>query len=359
MTDEPARRNTRARFEQWAANPACNANTFSAVHNVKMADVATLEGVSPSMGQSPFALARGETFERSLFQNDAARLTEELVKRDVLQESASGFLDLRIGMNGGPIPTLDQAIEETRALLVRVADATTARARQGLPSVVAAATVRIPRGVMLPEAILIIDALAIVPDSDGNRLVVGEIKTYPDRGGYTDRGNLALARAQAGIYVHGLDVVAEELGLTDRLVVDRYGFLVLTRPGSNFPSVRVNEELTYQAERARRGFELLERAAQGLPPFDRAVEDPTESVTRMEVSYSEVCVSFCDRAAKCHASAVKRDDPVILGDDVARFFGETDLSRAVALMEGADPQDPSEEDLVRRIREAESLLGYG
>lgn len=359
MTDDPGRHNTRARFEQWAANPACHANTFSAVHNVQMAEVAVAEGYEPTMGQSPFALARGETFERSLFHNDAERLIEELIRKGVLSEGSSGFLDLRIGMNGGPIPTLDQAISETRALLVRIAESRTRSTVDSLPAVVAAATVRIPRGVMLPEALLIIDTMAIVPGTERHRLVIGEVKTYPDRGGYTDRGDLALARAQAGLYVHAMDVVVAELDLEDRIEVDRSGFLVLTRPGSNLPSVRTGEELRYQVERARRGFELLERAAQGLRPFDRAVEDPVESVIRMDVSYSEACLSFCDRAARCHSEAVGRHDPVILGDEAARFFGTTDLNRAVALMLGAVPEGAAEEDLVRRIREAEELLGYG
>ena len=34
------RRDTRLRFEQWAKNPVCQANTMSAVHNIKMHKVA-------------------------------------------------------------------------------------------------------------------------------------------------------------------------------------------------------------------------------------------------------------------------------------------------------------------------------
>ena len=34
---EEARRNTRGRFEQWAKNPTCDANTSSAVHNIRLA----------------------------------------------------------------------------------------------------------------------------------------------------------------------------------------------------------------------------------------------------------------------------------------------------------------------------------
>src|SRR5207247_6274061 len=107
------------RFEQWARNPACEANTLSAVHNVRMADVATKEGLTPTFGQSPFALRRGETLERILFSRDAAVLIPALVDAGVLPEGAAGREDLRIRMNGGPLASLDAAIDRTAALLQR------------------------------------------------------------------------------------------------------------------------------------------------------------------------------------------------------------------------------------------------
>jgi hypothetical protein len=66
-------RDTRRRFEQWAGNPHCEANTVSAVHGIKMADVARSEGIEPTFGQSPFAIARGQAFERGLFAKGAAK----------------------------------------------------------------------------------------------------------------------------------------------------------------------------------------------------------------------------------------------------------------------------------------------
>lgn len=52
-------RDTRLRFEQWARNPRCRASTFSAVRGIPMSDVAKSDGVTPTMGQSPFVIARG------------------------------------------------------------------------------------------------------------------------------------------------------------------------------------------------------------------------------------------------------------------------------------------------------------
>src|SRR5205814_5696100 len=100
------------------------------------------------------------------------------------------------------------------------------------PLIIAAGpVVRIPGGMMLPEAILIIDVLVVTANGEGRPiLTVGEIKTYPDRGGYTDGAELATARAQAGVYGHGLELVLGELGLQSALDISRTGFLVLSRP---------------------------------------------------------------------------------------------------------------------------------
>lgn len=345
---EKARRNTRARFEQWAKNPACQANTISAVHNIRMDGVAEAAGLEPTFGQSPFALARGETFERSLFYNDGERILEALIEKEVVPSGASGFADFRIGMNGGPLASLDAAIAETKHFVASVAAGSEHR------SVVASATVRIPKGIMLPEAVLILDVLAIRYDRGRPEIVVGEVKTYPDRGGHTSAGDLASARAQAGLYVHALQLLVDQLGVADDVVVRTDGFLVLTRPGSNLPSIRPGEDLKYQAERARRGFDLLERAALGLPPFDPVGDDPEAAVLAAATSYSEACVSFCDLMPRCHAAAEAAGDPAVLGDDVTRFLGDLSLHRAVALLDGDQPATDAERDLLRRIAEVAS-----
>lgn len=347
---EAARGNTRMRFEQWAKNPTCEANTVSAVRNVRMASVAVAEGLEPSFGQSPFALARGNRFEALLFEDDGERLRTELVRAGVLTETDRDFLDLRLRANGGArIRSMDQALAETRELLTSLPHAAEA------PALVAAATVRIPKGVMLPEATLIIDALVIRRGESGRReLVVGEVKTYPDRGGHTDGAELSGARAQAGIYVHALDIVLDELGLRGQLDVSRLGFLVLTKPGSNFPSIRAGEDLTWQAERARRGFDLLEGAAQALPAdfWARGKEpgdDLIDAVRRATTDYRPDCLSFCDRVTGCRQRAGEAGDPVALGTEARRYLGRVTLHRLAELMAGDPPADEAEADVLRRF----------
>ena len=350
QTTADSHRDTRRRFEQWARNPGCQANTLAAVHNISMADVVKHEGGRVTMGQSPFAIMRGQRFEKGLFRNDGESLIQALKKAGVLPAAGRGLVDFRLRLNGGPCHSLDESLAKTADLLRDLAGDRPPRSPAWL---VAGATVRIPGGMMLPEALLVLDALVIRHDQTPRELIVGEVKTYPDRGGYTDKKELATARAQAGVYVHGLDLVLAELGISASFTVVRNGFLILTRPGFNQPSVRAGEDLRYQAERAKRGFELLRVAAETLPPPDG--ERRLDAVCAADFNYSETCVSFCDRAEACREKALERGDGAILGDDVARFLGSVQLQRALELMKGAAPANPVEQDLARRVKDIEDL----
>ena len=342
------RRDTRRRFEQWARNPTCESNTLSAIHGISMADVAKKEGLPSTMGQSPFAVTRGQSFERGLFRDDGEALRKELEKHGVLPADSAGFIDLRLKQHGGPMRGMDNARAATLELLRDLADQKSKRK----PTLIASPTLLIPSGVMLPEALLLVDVIAITHPKGGGAVIhVGEIKTYPDRGGHTDPEELAGARAQAGVYVHALRMVIGQLGLSAAVTVSDRGFLVLSKPGFNQPSVRANEDLKYQAWRAERGFAQLEAAAARLPwpetPKDQ--EKMIKTIIGAETTYSERCISFCDRAAGCWSTAVESGDPRVLGDDVARFLGGTSLDRALALMEGGRPRDEAEKALKARL----------
>jgi hypothetical protein len=349
------RHDTRRRFEQWAKNPDCEANTISAVAGVSMADVAKAEGLEPTMGQSPFALARGTTFERGLFANDAGRLLHALINAEVLPAGAGGFLDLRLRMNGGPLTDQQKALAKSHELL-KAAAAAGAKGLSKLPAIVASATLRVPgQPVMLPEGVVAIDALVLRAADDDARIeaVIGEIKTYPDRAGYTEAADLGTSRAQAGVYLHALRLVLEELALSDRVVAPSDGFLVLTRTGRNDPSIRAGEDLEFQARRAERGFVRLRAAAEHLTPFDS--DDEQKGITTVlegETTYRPSCLNFCDRAAGCRKKAESDGDSALLGDDVKRFLGVTKLPRAVALLRGAEPANDTERDLAERLRGA-------
>lgn len=346
---ERARRETRRRFEQWARNPQCLANVASAVHNVKMGVVARRENPSaPREGQSVFALARGNNFEAGLVRNRGERLLDALRRAEVIGASSSDFADHRTAANGGVVADLDRAVALGHEFLASLA----AGAR--FEGAVSSLTVRIPRGIMLPEALLIVDVLA-VREVDGRPVLsVGEIKTYADQGGHTSRADLAAARAQMGLYVHALDVTLAGLGLADRVEVSRVGFLVLTYPGSNQPSVRSGEDLTFQLARAERGFELMEQSAALLNgEYGAGDDDDPESLLELvrhaDTHFQDSCLSFCERSDVCFERALEAGRGIVLGDDVERFLNGVTLGRVDELLDGAAAVTRVERDLLARL----------
>ena len=346
------KRNTRARFEQWVKNPQCEANSLSAVLNVRMSEVATSAGYPPEFGQSPFAITRGLQFEGWLFKENAKVLQSSLVKVGMLSESESGLLDLRLTMNGGPkLKSIDAAISESHKLLSNLSE----KANFTPPSIIAGLALRIPKGVMLPEATLIIDAAIITNNAGKFTLKVGEIKVFPDRGGHTDPGEIATARAQAGVYQHALALTVESLDLKNPPTVDTKGFLVFTWPGTNSPVIRPNEDLTFQALRAEQGFEKLDEIAVRLvneKAESDSVADAFEWVLHSKTEYRESCWSFCDLAARCQDLAIADDRAIVLGRDAARTLGSVKVARAIELMDGASPDTAFETSLQTQLQSA-------
>ncbi|MEQ8460188.1 MAG: hypothetical protein RLO52_34145 [Sandaracinaceae bacterium] len=344
---KPTRRDTRRRVEQLANNPLCRANTLSAVHDVPMKDVAVSVGLTPKFGQSVHAITRGQSFENGLFRDAAARLRDSLVKARVLSAEEAGFLDLRIRLAGGPLRSLDDAHRETLALFDRIERE---GAFESMPSIVAGPVLEVPGKAILPDGMVALDVLALVPEADRSvRAVIGEIKVYPDRGGHTDSAQLQTARAQAGLYLHLLRHTCAERGLT-RLRPSDEGFLVLNLSGTNLPRVRAREELRFQAKRAEVAVQHLLEAA--------SIEVGSSDAVRLDViaeagkCYQEGCVSFCDLADRCHDQALAQGEPAVLGAEAKRFLGSVTLHRATALLSGAAPDTDAEIDLVRRLEEA-------
>lgn len=316
-----------------------------------MRHVATKEGAKGTFGQSPFALARGQRFEFYAFKDDAARLREQLEQARVLRSGSAGFADFRLKRAGGPCASLDAARQQTERWLKELADGSRRE------TISAGATICIPGGVMLPSATLCVDALAIRHQGDAVELVVGEIKVYPDRNGFTDATQLATSRAQAGMYVHGLRLVIQQLGIGDRVRVSDRGFLVLSRAGSNYLSVRANEDFAGQARRAEEGLASLSECADTLALKPMSADLALPVIQRAGTSLCEDCLSFCERVEICRQHAESRGDGAILGDAVHRYLGGISLERVRALRNGADPTDDHEAEIAALLKRVEASHG--
>lgn len=339
-TKSPPSRDTRRRLQQLAANTRCEANVLSVVHDIPMREVARALGIDAKDQQSRFAIGRGVTFEQSLFSNDAERLRDALAREGVLPAGTAGLLDLRLRTNGGPVLRLDESLASFASFLDSLAHAPPTAA------ILAGPAVPVPGAALLPDGIVALDVLVAVEREGGVELIVGEIKAYPDRAGYTDTAQLAGARRQAGLYVAMLRRFVRERGLESRIRIPDRGFLVLSRVGSGRPRVRANEDFAHQAEAAERLLaKLMELAT--APPIEEARR--LAVVTDAPTSYCEGCVSFCELAERCAARARAEGAPVILGDDAARILGRITVPRALELLRGAPPANEVERDLARRL----------
>lgn len=336
----------RRRLEQFAANPRCEANVRAALGGVPMRDVARSLGLTAPFGQSPFAIQRGITFERTLFDDDATPLRRALVERKVLPANAAGFVDLRLRQTGGSFATLDAAATAFEAHL-RAWATTVGDARMLLPTLVAGAALHV-QVEALGRGLVALDVLTVhpAPRPAPITLRVGEVKVYPDRGGFTDSRELATARAQAGLYVHVLRHTVARLHLGRDLHVADDGFLVLARASSNQPSVRAGEDLRYQSLRAEEMFTRLGPSQGELG--EGAVE--VSDVAAAPKHYGDACLSFCELADHCRDEALRAGIPAALGDDLGRFLGEVSLHRALELLHGQPATTDAERDFLRRSR---------
>ena len=151
---QEARRNTRGRFEQWAKNPTCEANTLSAVHNVRLDKAAEAAGHRRQL--RPVAVrhrARQPLRGRSVLRRRGRSSARRSSARGACRRARPASLTSGSRSTAAPASrSVDQALRETEAWLRRIAAEPTSA-----ESIVAAPMIKIPKGVILPEALLIID----------------------------------------------------------------------------------------------------------------------------------------------------------------------------------------------------------
>ncbi len=290
-------------LEHMARNPAC-----------ERLQVLTASGVGPNMaaneilgergleGQSPFALVRGNSFERSVLAEGGARLLE-LYRREGRPEVAAGpFVDLRERVPEG-LDRGEQARQRREATLYLLAGGS----RRGRPALIAHAVL----GVEVAGASFDIEADYLVADGRGFYLP-GEIKSYADKASKTDPADLQGACRQAAVAVVALRQASRRLG--------RGGFaaaacdLVLRKAGTNWPTLRAmalaGEVDSIERALAQAPRRLLEAAARA---GGASLAEPGV-LAAIPNHYVEECREFCALARHCKREALSAADPGLLGD---------------------------------------------
>ncbi|HEU5378028.1 MAG TPA: hypothetical protein VFV38_21615 [Ktedonobacteraceae bacterium] len=338
-------------IEHWARNPACQ--RLGALVLAGIAPTTVMQSVyqeSLHKEQSPFALLRGITFERSLFENNAARLIDLYQKAGLLPASPR-------------VVNLDLLVPQTNAAALAHRRALTQRYIQE----------KLRRDTHAPHMIIhsrLQFTLYNVPhDIEPDLLIAseadpcyrpGEIKSFPDREGKTDRADLRGALRQAAVAVLGLRQLLSQWGIPfpERLVLPRAD-LILRVLGSSYATLR---PMTLRQEcasiqvilaQAPQVFHTLEQQllAIGL----HAALDQPGVLDQIPNHFTPTCKEFCPLAPHCKKQAQQRSEPIVLGNQACQELAPAGtLARAWNLLNGHPPATPDEQDVAQRLQEAVS-----
>lgn len=338
-------------LEHMARNPSCSLLKALTIAGLSPATVVRdVYEDPPREGQSPFALAAGNRFERQLFESGAARLLD--------MYRTGGRLALR---ECRVVSVPDSAPGTTPAAMARRQSLTTRLVRQKL-----ARDPGSPNIILKPR--LTVALLGLEFNIEPDALVAAdadlfytptEIKSYPDRDGKTDAADIRSACRQAAVAVIGLREAVTRLGVTEpELLSPARADLVLKTPGSYRPTLRpmglageVDSLVRALAEAPRDLGELEDLVAaigSGATLDDRAV------LEQIPNNYRENCREFCELAARCKERAIAQGDPVLLGGRAREEFAAAgSLARVVELLEGrgGPHRTPAERMLQARLQE--------
>ncbi|MEU0429494.1 hypothetical protein ABZ235_39160 [Streptomyces canus] len=365
-TQKAVRLNAR-RVAGIADNPGCRLRTVADLARISLEKTSESAGVPAPYGQSPFAITRGNAFERRL-------------KRDTNYDMLFAALTQAIGLpperysvedlgEDGPIGLAAvqrrayTTVQKLRWILSGDPDAPALLDHPVLTLVVAGETVYVEP-----------DALALV--AVDRKFVLVEIKSFPSVDQVIDKAKAAAAARQVAVYVHALRQVVADLGhdpnviSTDAVLITPENTTTSKAVGSRLPTA---DRLIHLQRQLRRitsisnildelppGFTLDPQAADLVGLDDGARQDAlADKLRQVPSNYVPGCRSACGLGEFCHREAVTAGNPVLIGpsvrDDLA---GIRDLRQATRIAAGqplpADTDAPADTSLaLRRARRIE------
>jgi len=349
QADEPGARG----FERVARNPDCTRLRALTIAGIDPATAAVAVYREPAReGQSPFALAIGNRFDRAMAENGAAQLLELYRSAGRLTTAECKVAIIPDMAPLGSPREMKHVMALRQTLSQQLLEQKLRRDRKA------------PNIIIKPRVLVTLlgldhgiepDAL-VASDSDPFYRPV-EIKSYPDRAGKTEPADVRSACRQAAVGVVALRNVVSRMGVpTSETLIPPLGDLVLRIPGALKPTLR---PMTLKGE-----VDSLERAIQEAPsnldeleqllPSGAALDDPVilESIAN---SYRASCREHCALAQHCKQRAVANRDPAILGDYAKEALAAAgSVSRALDLLKGtgAPPRTPAERALSEQLRDA-------
>lgn len=293
---------------------------------------------------SPFASARGQQFEHYLFDEHCQRLWELYARHGDLswaqakEMGEADYLDLEERFD------LDQRREETEKILLDRAagDSTPALLLKPRLAIKAAGQ----------EFAIEPDALFAAPGDRFYRVV--EIKSYPDRRGYTSQEKTGGAARQAAVGVVAVRQLLRDSGHGEELV-SLQADLIFSNSGSNTPTLNrlpVQGEVFNIEASLLDSVQILSEAIDSLG--EQSLDDP-RAVQALRPHLCSSCSSHCALFEHCRTDAIEIQAPVVLGDSAQELLSVVpDLTAALALRDGQiEPQDADQRAVAELLAAAQ------
>ena len=336
-------------IERVARNPDCLRLRSLTIAGFTPASAAKIVGVAPNEGQSPFALTMGQRFEKHMLENGAANLFALYRDKNLLSVHEAKIVAVDDLAPGSSPKALRRREQETRRLLQAKQQGDPKAANLILKPRLLVSLVGVPHAVE-PDFL-------VASDSD-SFYRVGELKSYPDRGGKTDPADIRSACRQAAVGVVGLRQTLLSFGVNDPSAALPLADLVLRVTGLFMPSLSCMaiEGEVASIERAIGEAPTNLDELEALLPSDASFDDPAV-IAEVPNNYRPSCKEHCAMWQYCRAQALEQRHPVILGDQAAEKLAPAgSIARALELMRGVPPRNVAEAALAEELRLADQLL---
>jgi hypothetical protein len=327
----------------FAQNTDCRLATLGFAAGVDFDRLLKGTRFQPAFGQSPFAFARGLSFEKMLRDNDYA-LTRDLLRGPLgLPGTRARVVNLREGFPPGPgrMPARVNATANLIRLILH-GDLTA-------PHLIDGAVVSGLVGGI--DAYFEADSLAA--RDAGGEIRIAEVKSFPKVDDRVDPDQLGSALDQSAVYVLlTRDAVAALGGDPDKLVSDRV--MLITPRNVGLTPTLSEQRVTARVSRIRRVLTAVPSAADvaAATPADisfevvgeqtvdeqRRLDNLHDIADRVGTAYTPGCLATCGSSRFCRARAVAAGSPCVAGTATTRLLPEVlTLGRAESLTRGAAP----------------------
>jgi hypothetical protein len=340
-------------IERVARNPDCLRLRALTIAGITPATAAhEIMGMEDREAQSPFALVIAQQFERHLLANGGANLFTLYTQQNVLLAGESKIASVGEFAPGDSSMQRQRREAETHRLL--------AMKLAGDP--------RAPNLILKPR--LNLEMVGILHPIEPDFLVasdqdpfyrVGELKSYPDRGGKTDQADIRSACRQSAVGIVALRQTLARLGYRDaEAIVPARCDLILKVTGFFLPTLHqmvIAGELDSILRALSDAPSNLDELEAMLPP-SATLTDPA-ILASIPNRYRSGCREHCALWTHCREQATTASQPTLLGEEAAEYLAAAgSLGRAIDLMNGsgAPPRNSAERALARELYEANQML---